>query len=159
MRILRELGFSEVILLLLPVLAAEGGNKDGKPEISDLRTGKSSSLGRHGDPGHGMTTGGVWSAGGMRPTTGGIWPRRGSAAGRFCAVVICNVIWKVNCGQYACDGDNARLVEKARQAEERSKVRSDLNFSNKNHSQDGSAAFFTSPSLPRSQDLSRRQSW
>ena len=54
-----------------------------------------------GTPGLGMTTKGRWpKAGGSGPTTGGIRGETGSTARRSCARVICNVIWKVNGGQY-----------------------------------------------------------
>jgi hypothetical protein len=66
-----------------------------------------------GTPWFGMTTKGAWSkTGGLRLTTGGVSPGSGSAATVFCARVICNVIWKVNAGQYAYDVGNGTPVEK-----------------------------------------------
>jgi hypothetical protein len=60
-----------------------------------------------------MTTKGRWpKVGGLRLTTGGIRRRAESWVGRSCARVICNVIWKVNGGQYAYDVGNGTPVEK-----------------------------------------------
>ena len=75
-----------------------------------------------GTPGFGMRAKGAWPAtDGIRratkgnwPATGGIRRRAGSWAGRSCARVICNVIGKVNSGQYGDDVSNGTPVEKGR---------------------------------------------